>query len=211
MNRVPLDLPEHTFETDGIWFEISPLVQTEAESQYLHFMGGIHAMEHAAIGMFPLIVMTDRNDLGGISIPYHPQVGSAAVFIYDGIPGGPGLCRQAFHRAKDLLDVTLRAIQTCSCETGCPSCVHSPKCGSGNRPIDKASAIFILKVLLQMPVDAVAMQNSAFHVVEPGCVHDGHSGNGKDDDTRESGPAVPLSHKKRSKNDGTKVLPALIL
>jgi DEAD/DEAH box helicase domain-containing protein len=243
MNRVPLDLPEYTFETDGIWFEISTLVQTETESQYLHFMGGIHAMEHAAIGMFPLIVMTDRNDLGGISIPYHPQVGSAAVFIYDGIPGGAGLCRQAFHRAKDLLDVTLRSIQTCPCETGCPSCVHSPKCGSGNRPIDKASAIFILKVLLQMPVDSAAtpdrfaaggtqlpsnsrpdhrptnppdirkdmavgppMQKPAFQALEPNGVHEGHSGNGKDDDTRESEPAVPLSPKKRSNNDGTNLI-----
>ena len=155
ISRLPLDLPEQTFETDGIWFEIPSNVQTKAESRYLHFMGGIHAMEHAAIGMFPLIVMTDRNDLGGISIPYHPQVGSAAVFIYDGIPGGAGLCRQAFYRAKDLLDVTLKAIKTCPCETGCPSCVHSPKCGSGNRPIDKVSAIFVLKELLQMPGDAV--------------------------------------------------------
>ncbi len=155
INRVPLDLPEQTFETDGIWFEIPSNVQKKVESRYLHFMGGIHAMEHAAIGMFPLIVMTDRNDLGGISIPYHPQIGSAAVFIYDGIPGGAGLCRQAFYRAKDLLGVTLKAIKTCPCETGCPSCVHSPKCGSGNRPIDKASAIFVLKELLQMPGDAV--------------------------------------------------------
>lgn len=154
INRVPLDLPEQTFETDGIWFEIPSNIQTEAESRYLHFMGGIHAMEHAAIGMFPLIVMTDRNDLGGISIPYHPQIGTAAVFIYDGIPGGAGLCRQAFCRAGDLLDVTLKAIQTCPCESGCPSCVHSPKCGSGNRPIDKASAIFVLKELLQLPGDA---------------------------------------------------------
>jgi len=153
MNRVSLDLPEQMFETDGIWFEIPSAIQQAAETRYLHFMGGIHAIEHAAIGMFPLIVMTDRNDLGGISIPYHPQIGSAAVFIYDGIPGGAGLCKQAFHRAGDLLSVTLNAIQTCPCETGCPSCVHSPKCGSGNRPIDKASAVFVLKRLLQMPDD----------------------------------------------------------
>ncbi len=154
MNRVPLDLPELMFETDGLWFEIPAAIQQAAESKYLHFMGGIHAVEHAAIGMFPLIVMTDRNDLGGISIPFHPQVGSAAVFIYDGIPGGAGLSKQAFHRAKDLLSVTLNAIQTCPCEAGCPSCVHSPKCGSGNRPIDKVSAIFTLKGLLQLPVDS---------------------------------------------------------
>jgi DEAD/DEAH box helicase domain-containing protein len=31
---------------------------------------------------------------------------------------------------------------------GCPSCVHSPKCGSGNRPIDKAAALRVLTALL---------------------------------------------------------------
>ncbi len=153
IKRVPLDLPELMFETDGIWFEIPADIQQAAESKYFHFMGGIHAVEHAAIGMFPLIVMTDRNDLGGISIPFHPQVGSAAVFIYDGIPGGAGLSKQAFHRAKDLLEVTLNVIQTCPCEAGCPSCVHSPKCGSGNRPIDKASAAFTLRGMLELPLD----------------------------------------------------------
>ncbi len=144
ISTFPLDLPPQIFETEGLWFKIPPQVQKEAESKYLHFMGGIHAIEHAAIGIFPLLVMTDRNDLGGISIPFHPQVGSAAVFVYDGVPGGAGLSRQAFRHADELLAHTLKIIKTCPCESGCPSCVHSPKCGSGNRPIDKAAAIFLL-------------------------------------------------------------------
>ena len=112
-------------------------------------MGGIHAIEHAAIGIFPLLVMADRNDLGGISTPFHPQVQGAAVFIYDGVPGGAGLSRYAFERAEKLLESTLGAISACPCESGCPSCVHSPKCGSGNRPIDKAAAKFILEKILR--------------------------------------------------------------
>ena len=104
-------------------------------------------MEHAAISIFPLLVMADRNDLGGLSTLYHPQINGPAVFIYDGIPGGAGLNREAYKRADTLLKSTLNAIQGCGCESGCPSCVQSPKCGSGNRPIDKASAIFILEQL----------------------------------------------------------------
>lgn len=111
-------------------------------------MGGIHALEHAAIGIMPLLVMTDRNDLGGISIPFHPQIEKAAVFIYDGAPGGLGLSRQAFENSEKLLQRTFDAIATCKCETGCPACVHSPKCGSGNRPIEKASALKILQLIL---------------------------------------------------------------
>jgi DEAD/DEAH box helicase domain-containing protein len=148
LSVIPLDLPPLIFETQGLWFKIPVQIQRQAEAQYLHFMGGIHAIEHAAIGIFPLLVMADRNDLGGIATPLHLQVGSAAVFIYDGVPGGAGLSRQAFKKAKDLLENTLDVIHACPCETGCPSCVHSPKCGSGNRPIDKASAIFLLDKLI---------------------------------------------------------------
>ncbi|MCK4426095.1 MAG: DUF1998 domain-containing protein, partial [Deltaproteobacteria bacterium] len=116
---------------------------------YMHFMGGIHALEHAAIGILPLLVLTDRNDLGGISTPYHPQVRKAAVFVYDGVPGGVGLSRQAFEKAEELLQKTLKVIESCPCEQGCPSCVHSPKCGSGNRPIDKMAAIFVLRDIIE--------------------------------------------------------------
>lgn len=144
-NIIPLDLPPLIFETDGLWFVLSPEIQQLAESRQMHFMGGIHAIEHAAIGIFPLLVMADRNDLGGISTPFHPQTGQAAIFIYDGVPGGAGLSRQAYERAEDLLAYTHKAIASCPCETGCPSCVHSPKCGSGNRPIDKAAALFLLE------------------------------------------------------------------
>ena len=93
------------------------------------------------------VVMTDRNDLGGISTPMHPQVEGPAVFIYDGMPGGAGLTRQAFERADELVEATLRTIADCPCELGCPSCVHSPKCGSGNRPIDKRASLFVLEAI----------------------------------------------------------------
>lgn len=147
LSIIPLDLPPLIFETEGLWFKIPLEIQRETESRQLHFMGGIHAVEHAAIGIFPLLVMADRNDLGGISTTFHPQAGSAAVFIYDGVPGGAGLSRQAFGRARQLLTNTYDVIDACRCEYGCPSCVHSPKCGSGNRPIDKAAARFILECL----------------------------------------------------------------
>jgi DEAD/DEAH box helicase domain-containing protein len=136
----PLNLPPTVFETEGLWIEIPAVLQQRIETALLHFMGGIHALEHAAIGIFPLLVLCDRNDVGGIAYPCHPQLGKPAVFIYDGQPGGVGLCREAFSRIDELLDRALAVIASCSCDNGCPSCVHSPKCGSGNRPIDKQAA-----------------------------------------------------------------------
>ena len=148
INRIPLDLPPLIFETEALWFKIPREIYSSTESRHMDFIGGIHALEHTAISMFPLLVMVDRNDLGGLSTLYHPQLNSAAVFIFDGIPGGAGLNREAFRYLESLLEYTRSVISGCPCQSGCPSCVHSPKCGSGNRPIDKNSAIFILEQLI---------------------------------------------------------------
>ena len=53
-----------------------------------------------------------------------------------------------FDRIESLLDSTLEMVTSCPCEDGCPGCVHSPRCGSGNRPIDKAAAERALRLLL---------------------------------------------------------------
>jgi len=148
MGVVPLDLPAVVFETQGIWFTVDDSIRLGVEEKKLHFMGGLHALEHGIIGCMPMIVLTDRNDLGGIATPCHDQLQKGAVFIYDGTPGGVGLCRQAFELAEELLSRAAKVILSCSCENGCPACIHSPKCGSGNRPLDKDAAGHLLKVLV---------------------------------------------------------------
>ncbi|CAK7045207.1 MAG: hypothetical protein DELT_02999 [Desulfovibrio sp.] len=144
---VPLEFDPLIFETEGLWVTIPDDARHTVENALLHFMGSIHAVEHAAIGIMPLLVMADRNDFGGISTPMHAGLGTPAVFVYDALPGGAGLCRQAFHEAETLFSRTISVIDGCGCETGCPSCVHSPKCGSGNRPIDKAGAALLLHAM----------------------------------------------------------------
>lgn len=147
LKRVPLDLEPQIFETQGFWIEIPPPLFDRMTTERLHAMGGIHAMEHALIGMMPLMVLCDRNDLGGISHPYHPQVKGPAVFVYDGYAGGMGFAARAFAAIGRLLDQTRQVVADCPCDLGCPSCVHSPRCGSGNRPIDKRACLFLLEAL----------------------------------------------------------------
>ena len=65
-------------------------------------MGGIHALEHALISLFPLLAICDRGDIGGISYPLHPQIGRSAIFIYDGHPGGAGLAARGFEEIGGL-------------------------------------------------------------------------------------------------------------
>jgi DEAD/DEAH box helicase domain-containing protein len=149
---VELDLPELQFETIGIWIEIPEEIKRVIEDSELHFMGGIHAMEHAAISMFPLFALCDRNDIGGISTPQHEQVCKACVFIYDGHPGGVGLSHRAFDLIIELMQKTLSLVEGCGCIEGCPSCIHSPKCGSGNKPLDKDACVLVLRLLLDSKV-----------------------------------------------------------
>src|SRR5262245_35423980 len=144
----PLDAPPLTYETTGLWIEIPGALPPLCAEEGLHFMGGIHAAEHAMIGLFPLLAIADRGDVGGISYTAHPQLPGPAIFLYDGVPGGAGLAERAFAELDSLLGRTRELIEACPCEEGCPACIQSPKCGNGNKPLDKAAALRVLRVLL---------------------------------------------------------------
>jgi DEAD/DEAH box helicase domain-containing protein len=148
IDRTPLDLPPVEFETVGLWWQAPRHFEETLRRAGEHFLGALHASEHAAISLFPLLALCDRGDIGGISYPFHPQVGCGAVFIYDGHPGGVGITARGHEDLAGLLERVLELVAGCPCETGCPSCIQSPKCGNGNRPLDKPGAMRILRLLL---------------------------------------------------------------
>jgi DEAD/DEAH box helicase domain-containing protein len=166
IGRYALELPPQVFETEGLWLEIPTALMQRLENRRVHFMGGIHAVEHGMIAMLPLLVLCDRNDIGGISHPWHEELEKPAIFIYDGYSGGVGLTRKGFSLIDELMHKTLMAVRDCPCETGCPSCVHSPKCGSGNRPIDKRACIEVLTGLLQTGQELVTIPSRKIITVE---------------------------------------------
>ncbi|HUV43687.1 MAG TPA: DEAD/DEAH box helicase [Dehalococcoidales bacterium] len=144
----PLDLPPQHFPTVALWFDIPDNAITEVEKEKLDLAGGLHAMEHAAIGILPLFALCDRNDIGGVSTVLHPDTGKAQVFIYDAHPGGIGIAEKGFELITQLWETTLKAIIECPCLEGCPSCIQSPKCGNNNKPLDKKAAQVLLEGLL---------------------------------------------------------------
>ena len=156
IDRTPLELPPVEFETVGLWWQAPRHFEETLRRAGEHFLGALHASEHAAISLFPLLALCDRGDIGGISYPFHPQVGCGAVFIYDGHPGGVGITARGHEDLAGLLERVLELVAGCPCETGCPSCIQSPKCGNGNRPLDKPGAMRILRLLLGRELPAVA-------------------------------------------------------
>ena len=144
----PLDLPPIHFQTVAFWFDLPEEAVSRLESAHRDFAGGLHATEHAAIGILPLFALCDRNDIGGVSTPFHPDTGKAQVFIYDAYPGGIGIAEKGFELIGELWDATLKVVNECPCLDGCPSCIQSPKCGNNNKPLDKKAAIVLLEGLL---------------------------------------------------------------
>jgi DEAD/DEAH box helicase domain-containing protein len=144
-----LDLPAQTFDTVALWWEVPPDTLAQVKRHGLDVAGGLHAVEHAAIGLLPLFAMCDRWDIGGLSTPYHPDTGEAEVFIYDAFPGGVGIAEKGFELLAELWRASHEAIRDCPCEGGCPSCIQSPKCGNNNEPLDKQAAVLILAEILR--------------------------------------------------------------
>ncbi|MCX2970539.1 MULTISPECIES: DEAD/DEAH box helicase [Streptomyces] len=149
LNETRLDLPPRTLRTRAVWWTLTE-DQLDAAGVTPEVLGGaLHAAEHASIGMLPLFATCDRWDIGGVSVPLHPDTLLPTVFVYDGHPGGAGFAERAFHTAREWLTATREAIDACECESGCPSCIQSPKCGNGNDPLHKRGAVRVLTELLR--------------------------------------------------------------
>ncbi len=144
VDLVALDLPQTSFTTQALWYELDadhfgePVFENAgpsgegssgqgssglASSEALppgrvpleKLLGSLHAAEHAQIAVLPLIAMCDRWDIGGLSTNLHPQTQGPTIFIYDGHPGGVGITRTAFLRFEELCRDAHRLIAECPC------------------------------------------------------------------------------------------------
>ncbi|WP_420754057.1 Zn-binding domain-containing protein, partial [Rhodococcus sp. O3] len=153
LDQIPLDMPAQTLPTRAVMYTVTPELLERAGIGAERVPGALHAAEHAAIGLLPLVATCDRGDIGGVSTALHADTGLPTVFVYDGHPGGAGFAERGHSRITRWLTATRDAVLACECATGCPSCVYSPKCGNGNDPLDKAGAIALLGVVLTALAD----------------------------------------------------------
>ncbi|MBS1695808.1 MAG: DEAD/DEAH box helicase [Actinobacteria bacterium] len=153
LDFVELDMPTRTLDTMAVMCAITPEALQDNGIESKNVPGALHAAEHAAIGLLPLVASCDRSDIGGVSMAVGPGPGDLAglptIFVYDGYPGGAGFADRGFRRIDTWWGATAEAIAACECPAGCPSCVQSPKCGNGNDPLDKAGALRVLRLVLE--------------------------------------------------------------
>ena len=152
-SRHPLeDIPLIDFESQALWFLIPFEYQKQLELEGYDLGGTIHAIEHAMIAMAPSLAQISRWDLGGVSIDFDPVKQQPIIYIYDAYRGGIGISEALYYNLIELLKITYKLINSCSCKSsdGCPVCIMSPKCGNNNDPLDKNGALYLLKKIINL-------------------------------------------------------------
>jgi DEAD/DEAH box helicase domain-containing protein len=149
-DETPLELPVRTLRTTAVWLTVDPALVDEAFS-LAQLRGGVHAAEHALVNLLPLFAPCDRWDIGGASAVAHPDSGLLSVFVHDAIAGGAGFAEHAYDVADAWLRATWERLTACECQVGCPACVISAACGSGNQVLDRQTAATLLGMLVTTP------------------------------------------------------------
>ena len=146
--EVGLDLPARTLATRAVWWTLPAHLAAGAGLVGARLEAAVHAAEHAAIALLPLVASCDRRDVGGVCSAAHPATGGVTVFVHDAAEGGAGLADRAFAVARTWLGAAADLVAGCPCAAGCPACVQSPGCGRGNQELDKDGALVLLRLLL---------------------------------------------------------------
>ena len=139
-DSVALEMPTHTMITQACWWVIPDKVVDDLKLDAVHLAGAAHGAEHTAIGLLPMYSPCDRWDVGGVSTVMLPDTGACTIVVHDGQAGGAGFAEAGFEKAEEWWHATIMRLAQCGCESGCPACVVSPKCGNANQMLDKAAA-----------------------------------------------------------------------
>ncbi|ALA55177.1 DEAD/DEAH box helicase [Shouchella clausii] len=134
----PIHLPEEELHTNGMWLSFkSELVETIGESDFEEALVALaHLLHHVA----PVRIMCDRGDIHVVPQRKATHSGLPTIFLYDSYPGGIGLAKEVYERTNVILSDVAVLLDSCECESGCPSCVGS------------ASSAKNIKVLVKMLV-----------------------------------------------------------
>jgi DEAD/DEAH box helicase domain-containing protein len=137
----------YQMRTEMLWLVLPP--RETFGKQFTGFDSGLHGLEHLLLGLFPLEVMCDPQDIGATSY------GSAlehqtlpTIYFFDSFEGGAGFTHSCYNRLEDLLHLAARTLASCRCKEGCPACVQSARCRETNDSLSKEATSAILNRLL---------------------------------------------------------------
>ncbi len=129
-----LQMPELEMHTDAFWYAFPGDVAIRVGLDGTLFGGALRGLANIMGKIAPLWVMCDPRDLRSISQVRAPFTEQPTVYIYENIPGGVGLSEKLFGERENLFKSCLDHIESCPCESGCPTCVGPEmEVGSGGK------------------------------------------------------------------------------
>jgi DEAD/DEAH box helicase domain-containing protein len=120
----PVDIPAQQLQTTAFWLSPSDAVRAELKAAGLRAGEGLVGMRNLAVVALPFVAMCDSRDVGGVVNSHN--TGRPTMIVYDRYPGGLGYSEKGFTRIGELLAVCREMVESCPCESGCPSCVGLP-------------------------------------------------------------------------------------
>jgi DEAD/DEAH box helicase domain-containing protein len=129
-----LQMPELEMHTDAFWYAFPGNVAIRVDLDGTQFGGALRGLANIIGKIAPLWVMCDPRDLRSISQVRAPFTEQPTVYIYENIPGGVGLSEKLFSERENLFKSCLDHVESCPCESGCPTCVGPEmEVGSGGK------------------------------------------------------------------------------
>ena len=107
----------------------------------------LSGLRYMVANLAPLLVLCDSNDIGSYSDPQAKfEDSQPVVIVHDTTPAGIGLSESLFGRFDLLLEKCNDLVRSCTCESGCPSCVGPD---SENGFGGKQETIYLLSLLME--------------------------------------------------------------
>jgi DEAD/DEAH box helicase domain-containing protein len=120
----PLELPRFTLDTVGFWFAPGDEAWSAVARAGLNPFEGLSGVRNLFLTLLSMLSMCDPADLQGMIDS--SNLGRPALFIFDRYPGGLGFAEQGWARLDELARAAWEHLESCPCESGCPSCVGMP-------------------------------------------------------------------------------------
>ncbi|MCD4692636.1 MAG: DUF1998 domain-containing protein, partial [Calditrichales bacterium] len=116
-------LPELEIQTNALWWEFPRELFVDPYFEESVIGEGLKGIAYTLSNLIPVYIMCDKTNISVIPMVRSPFSQKPAVYVYDKFQGGIGLSKKLFSIDRVVLRAVKEHIQSCSCVSGCPSCV----------------------------------------------------------------------------------------
>ena len=153
--------PPVVIQSKGLWIDIPPTAINLCKNKQLNVAGGIHAAQHAIMGLLPAFIVAGVDEIHTECKAPEKEFAErqtkrkrpARLIFYDSKGGqyGSGLSVKAFEHMDVVLEGALKRVEECPCDYGCPECVAAAFCKENSLVLSKPASLIILHTILGHP------------------------------------------------------------